>query len=96
MGYHTIAGPLFHWSDFLFASLDYLGTHPLALALLVTAAFLVVCELCFAFARQTASKRSAKRTLDRLAALTVAQGQQKSTLGAVVAISSRRDGGRVA
>ena len=96
MPFHTITQPNFSLPAFVSASLDYLGTHPLALALLVTAAFLVLCELGFAIARESARKRSQRRTLDRLAALTVAQGQQKATLGAVVAISSRRDGGRVA
>ena len=96
MPFHTISQPNFSLPAFVAASLQYLGSHPLALALLVTAAFLVVCELCFAIARESARKRSQRRTLNRLAALTVAQGQQKATLGAVVAISSRRDGGRVA
>ena len=95
MPFHTQM-PEFSMRDFVGASLDFLGLHPLALALVVAAAFLVICELCFALARESAKKRSKRRTLNRLAALTVAQGQQKATLGAVVAISSRRDGGRVA
>lgn len=76
--FHTIVP--FSFSDFLGASLDFLLAHPLALGLLMAGALLVAFELCLLAAKESARRRSAKNTADRLAAWTVAQAQQKDVL----------------
>ncbi len=65
--------PDFEWRGFLDATLAFLGSNPLALALVVTAAFIFLCELCFAYARETGKRTTDKRAADRAASVDQAQ-----------------------
>ncbi len=67
--------PDFEWRGFLDATLAFLTTSPLALALVVTAAFIVLCELCFAYAKESARIRTAEREAARKQSQRTAQAQ---------------------
>jgi len=65
--------PDFEWRGFIDATLAFLGSNPLAFALVVTAAFIFLCEICFAYARETGKRTTEKRASDRAASVDQAQ-----------------------
>ncbi len=79
--------PAFSFSAFLDATLAFLGSNPLALALVVTAAFIFVCELCFAYAQESARIKTERKAADRAASVDQAQRDLYRT----IASFQRRD-----
>ena len=83
MAYHTQDGPFFHWSDFWWASADFIDAHPLAFGILLAAATLFVWK-CGKVIGQEWEIRSVRKAMQR--------EREQARLNSVVRMSSRRDG----